>query len=126
MKDKLKLVFRVLLGLMMLVFGLNKFFSFMPMPPMPELAGQFMGALVKSGYLMTIIAVVEIITGAFILFDKYLSLALVVLFPVMLNAFLFHLFLDPAGIMGAGFALFLIIYLMYQNKSDYASLFKSN
>ena len=46
---KAKLIVRILLGLMVLVFGLNKFLQFMPMPPLPESAGEFMRALVKSG-----------------------------------------------------------------------------
>lgn len=40
MKDKINLVLRVLLGLILLTFGLNKFFQFMPMPDMPEPAGE--------------------------------------------------------------------------------------
>ena len=49
---KAKLIVRMLLGLMVLIFGLNKFLQFIPMPSLPEAAGEFMGALVKSGYLM--------------------------------------------------------------------------
>ena len=52
---------RILLGLMVLIFGLNKFLQFMPMPPLPEAADEFMGALVNSGYLMVLVAVVEIV-----------------------------------------------------------------
>jgi putative oxidoreductase len=36
---------RVLLGLVFTVFGLNAFLHFFPSPPVPGLAGQFMGAL---------------------------------------------------------------------------------
>ena len=32
------------------VFGLNGFLEFLPMPPLPEPAGNFMGALAASGY----------------------------------------------------------------------------
>lgn len=73
----------------------------MPMPTMPEAAGEFMGALVKSGYLMAIVAIVEIVVGVLLLINKYHALELIVVFPIILNAFLFHLFLDIAGIGGA-------------------------
>ena len=41
---------RVLLGLVFTVFGLNGFLHFFPNPPVPGLAGQFMGALLGSHY----------------------------------------------------------------------------
>jgi putative oxidoreductase len=122
--NKAKLIIRILFGLMLVIFGLNKFLQFMPMPPMPEAAGEFIGALVKSGYLLVIVASVEVITGVLLLANKYQSLALVVVFPVILNAFLFHLFLDLPGIGGAAFAIIMNIFLLFANKESYNSLFK--
>ena len=47
----LTLVARILLGLILVVFGLNGFLNFLKMGPMPSgLAGQFIGALVASHY----------------------------------------------------------------------------
>jgi putative oxidoreductase len=123
--NKAKLIIRILFGLMLVVFGLNKFLQFMPMPPMPQAAGEFMGALVKSGYLMIIVAIVEVVTGVLLLVNKYQSLALVVVFPVILNAFLFHLFLDLAGIGGAAFAMAMNIFLFFANRESYNSLLNS-
>ena len=97
----------------------------MPMPPMPEAAGAFMGALVDSGYLMTLVALVEIVAGVSILINKYKTLALVILLPVILNAFLFHLFLDLSGIAGSAVALMMNMFLMYANKESYRSLLKA-
>ena len=42
------LIARMLLGLIFLVFGLNGFLHFIPMPPPTGLAGQFMGAFFAS------------------------------------------------------------------------------
>jgi uncharacterized membrane protein YphA (DoxX/SURF4 family) len=120
--SKAKLIIRILLGLMLVVFGLNKFLQFMPMPPMPDAAGEFMGALMKSGYIMVIVAIVEIVGGALLLVNKYQPLILVILFPILLNAFLFHLFLDPIGIGGAAFAIAMNIFLFFANKESYKSL----
>ena len=123
--NKAKLIIRILFGLMLVIFGLNKFLQFMPMPPMPEAAGVFMGALVKSGYLMVVVALVEITTGVLLLVNKYQSLALVIVFPVILNAFLFHLFLDLPGIGGAAFAMAMNIFLFFGNKEAYHNLLKA-
>ena len=123
--NKAQLIIRILFGLILVIFGSNKFLHFMPMPPMPEAAGAFMGALVDSGYLMTLVALVEIVAGVSILINKYKTLALVILLPVILNAFLFHLFLDLSGIAGSAVALMMSLFLMYANKESYRSLLKS-
>jgi putative oxidoreductase len=123
--NKGKLIVRVVLGLMLVVFGLNKFLQFMPMPPMPEAAAAFMGALVTSGYIMAIVAIVEIVTGILLLVNKFQPLTLVVLFPILLNAFLFHLFLDIAGIGGAVVALAMNVFLMFANKEAYSAVLKA-
>ena len=116
---KAQVIIRILLGLMVLIFGLNKFLQFMPMPPLPEAAGEFMGALVNSGYLMVLVAVVEIVAGVMLLINRFQPLALIMLFPILLNAFLFHLFLAPAGIGGAAVGIIMNIFLFFANKESY-------
>lgn len=122
---KVNLVVRILLGLMVLVFGINKFLQFMPMPSLPASAGEFMGALAKSGYIFPFVAIVEIVTGLLLLINKFKALALIVLFPVMLNAFLFHLFLDLPGIGGAALAIIMNAFLMISEKESYQGLLKA-
>ena len=118
-------IIRILLGLIVLVFGLNKFLHFIPMPPHPGEAGEFMGALAKSGYIFPIVAIVEIGTGILLLINKYKALALIILFPVMLNAFLFHAFLDLPGIGAAAFAVIMNVFLMFRTKSSFNELLKA-
>src|SRR4029077_5496176 len=47
-------VSRFLLGLIFLVFGLNGFLHFIPMPPPSGVAGQFLGAMFVSKYLLVV------------------------------------------------------------------------
>ena len=47
---------RYLAGVVFLVFGLNGFLNFIPLPPPAGIAGQFMGALYASHYLWLIFA----------------------------------------------------------------------
>lgn len=107
---------RILLGIMLVVFGANKFLNFMPQPTLPESALNFMMALVSSGYIMVIVGVIEIAAGILILSNRWTNLALVILFPISLNAVLFHLFLDPAGMGGAVVLITLNVYLLFANK----------
>lgn len=126
MKINSEKIVRMLLALILLTFGLNKVLNFMPFPPMPEEARKFMGALVESGYIMYVVAIVEIVSGVSLLIDKLSSFWIIVVFPILLNAFLFHLFLDIAGIAGALLAISLNVYLMIKYFNDYKGLFKKS
>jgi putative oxidoreductase len=91
------LIARVLLGLMFLVFGLNGFLHFIPMPPPSGMAGQYMGALFVSHYL-AVVFLLEVVGGALLLANRYVPLALLLLGPVVVNIVLFHSLLAPEGL----------------------------
>lgn len=123
---KAKLIIRIVFGLFGLIFGLNKFLMFMALPPLTPEAGEFMGAMAKTGYLLPIVGLIEVVGGVLLLINKFVPLALVITVPIYLNAFLFHLFLDPAGIGGAVLAMVLNVSLMFAYKDQYTSVVKMN
>ncbi len=124
MNEKAVLVLRILLGLGLVAFGLNKFIGFMPQPPAPEEGGAFLGQLAKSGYVMTIAGIVYLAAGISFLTNKFVPLMAVVLFPILLNAFLYHARFDPAGIAGAAVFTVLNILVMVAYKPAYNDLLK--
>jgi hypothetical protein len=69
-------------GVIFLVMGLNGFLHFIPFPPPPGIAGQFMGALYVSHCLRVIFAF-QVIAGALLLVNRYFPLAVAVLAPVL-------------------------------------------
>lgn len=92
------LIARYLLGLIFLVFGLNGFLHFIPLPPPANpVAGQFMGALFASHYLVPIF-LLQIVPGALLLANRYVPLALTLLGPILANIVLFHVFMAPEGL----------------------------
>lgn len=88
---------RILLGLLFTVFGLNGFLHFIPMQPPTGLAGQYMGALFISHYLV-IVFLVQFLGGVLLLANRYVPLALILLGPVIVNIICFHAFLAPEGL----------------------------
>src|ERR1700680_5033143 len=60
---------RYLAGVIFLVFGLNGFLNFIPLPPPGGIAGQFMGALYASHYLWVIFAF-QIIAAVLLLVNR--------------------------------------------------------
>jgi uncharacterized membrane protein YphA (DoxX/SURF4 family) len=123
MNSKLTMVLRLLLGLILLVFGANKFFQFMPMPPMEGPPADFMGALGNTGYMFPLIAVTEIVAGILLLFNKWKGLALIFASILSVNIILFHLALDPSGIGLAALVAILTTVLVYSNWKKFKTLF---
>ncbi len=125
MNQKVILILRIILGLAMIVFGANKFLRFLPMPEMQEAAGAFMGALAETGYMIPLIGVVEVVTGALILAGLFVPLALVLLAPVLVNIVLFHLFLDPGGILPGLVLTIIAAVLMLAHFGSYLPLLRA-
>src|SRR3954468_23437459 len=75
---------RYLSGVIFLVFGLNGFLSFIPLPPPEGVAGQFMGVLYATHYLWVIFAF-QVISAVLLLVNRYVPLAVALLAPVVVN-----------------------------------------
>jgi len=121
MNSKVFLAIRILLGLFVLVFGLNKFLHFIPMGDMSEDAGAYFGAL-ASAKVITLVAIVEIVAGLALIFNKYGALLAVILMSVSVNAFLFHVTLAPESMGGAVVLLILNILALIGYKNKYKDL----
>jgi putative oxidoreductase len=94
------LIARILLGLIFVIFGLNFFFPqvlHMTPPPMSKEAMAFSGGLWGSGYFFQYMKVIEIVSGLFLLLNRYTAFFLLVLLPISVNVFLFHTILAPMG-----------------------------
>ena len=91
------LIARYLLGFIFLVFGLNGFLNFIPMPPPTGLAGQFMGAIFASHF-FAVIFLLQIVSGVLLLINRFVPLALTLIAPVIFNIVCFHVFMAPAGL----------------------------
>jgi hypothetical protein len=89
---------RLVQGVAFLVFGVNGFLHFLPMPTPPPAAGAFFGALFSTGYMIPLIKTTEVVTAILLLSNRFVPLALALIAPVIVNIVAFHAFLAPAGI----------------------------
>jgi uncharacterized membrane protein YphA (DoxX/SURF4 family) len=121
MNSKVFMVLRILLGLFVLVFGLNKFLHFLPMGEMSADAGAYFEALMKSKT-FTLVALVEIVAGLAFIFNKYGALMALILMSVSVNAILFHISLSPETIPGALVLIVLNIAILYGYKDKFKDL----
>ncbi len=88
------LVARLLLGLVFVFFGSNGFLHFLPMQMPPGLAGQFMGAMVASHYII-LVAALQVLGGLPLLIGRFVPLGLTILGPIIVNILFYHLLMDP-------------------------------
>lgn len=116
-------ILRVILGLGLVIFGLNKFLGFMPTPLLPEDATSFMSSLQATGYVLPIVGFLEIVIGLMLLINKAVAFALLLLAPISVNILLFHLFLDLPGIAGAIVIAVINVILIYKHWKVYKPLF---
>lgn len=91
---------RWLLGLPLIVFGLNGFLNFIPQPetPLPEKAMAFAGALFATGYMLQLIGATMLVTGSLLVINRFVPLALALFAPFIVNSLAFHLFLERSGL----------------------------
>lgn len=122
MKSQKETILRILLGVTLVLFGVNKFYNFMGMPSPPE--NSFLSQLSNSGYLMQLVAFSEIVIGLLLLTNKWKGFALVWLAPISVNIIAFHLvYALDASIMPSLIITFLNVVLIYMNWKRFKGLF---
>ena len=99
---------------------------FIPNNVQPEgKAAAFLGGLFQSGYIFPLIKIIEVISGALLLTNRYVALILVVLMPISINILLFHSVLQQGGMPITISALIIIsqLYLAWSYRDYYKQLF---
>jgi putative oxidoreductase len=115
------IIARILLGLMFVVFGLNPFLKFLPMPPLTGVWGQFLGALVVSHFVW-FVGAVQVISGALFLINRYVPLAIALSGPVIANILAYHLTMQLGGAQPAVLATICWVILFWRYRSSFAPL----
>ena len=119
MKTKIFRVVQVLLGLFMVVLGLNKFLVFTPIPSPPGDGGVLMGIYISSGFLK-LTGVLEGLGGIALIINKFVPMALIFIVAMMFNAVVFHGLHDSEGIGPAALCL-----LLYTYRQRFAEVLKA-
>jgi putative oxidoreductase len=89
---------RILLGVIFLVFSLNYWLQFIPIPGQPEGShgANFMGAIFATKFLM-LVKILQLISAVLLLSGRYVNLALTLLGPIIISIALFHLLVAPGN-----------------------------
>lgn len=124
------LIARILLGLVFLVFGLDKLFHFFPVQPMPPgVIVEYMHAMMSTHY-MTVIGLFEAAGGLLLLIGRFVPLGLCLLAPVIVNILLVDVLLMPPAMMASSLSVGLVVTLLwllifYRERSAFAGIFRA-
>ena len=121
-------VARLLLGLPLVVFGLDGFFRFLPPPsaPLPEGAEAFLGSLAQTGYMIPLIALTQLVAGLLLVVNRFVPIALCVLAPFVVNSLAFHTFLERSGLPMAIVLLCFELYLAWKYRKAFRAMLDSS
>jgi uncharacterized membrane protein YphA (DoxX/SURF4 family) len=119
-------IVRILLGLMFLIFGLNGFLNFIPMPKdLPQDVVTVSSGLMKGGYI-TVVAAVEVLVAVMLLTGRFVPLALALLAPIVVGIVTFHVAIDMPGI-GPGLVVLLMeLYLAWSYRNAFRPMLRAN
>lgn len=115
-------VARILLGVIFVFFGANLVHPFLKqtMPPGP--AGQFLGGLYVTHFLV-LVGIFQVIGGLLMLIGRYVTLGLVILGPLIVCIDFFHLSAAHEGIPMAGLVTLLWTLVALAHKHHLAGIF---
>jgi len=123
MKDNILTVIYVLVGLVFINAGLNKFLNYMPVPEdLPETLVSMSMAMMEIGWLMPLVAIAEITGGALFTIKRFRALGAIVLFPVVTGVLIIHFTVAPSGLPIALILSAILIWSMIENRETYLGL----
>lgn len=124
---------RIGLGIMLFVFGWNKFFWFLTdfdFSQYPDAAHLFNTLRFSShdpsssGYIMDMVGFFEIVIGLLLVLKKWVPLALLALVPISINLVAFHIAVNLPNLGPALLVALLNVYLIFKNWKAYRPLFE--
>jgi hypothetical protein len=112
---------RFVMGIPLVVFGLNLFLNFIPQPKTPIAPGALAlaGALMGSGYIMPLIGLTLLVVGLTLVSNRFVPLGLALFAPFIVHSICFHLFLEHTGLPMAAVFLVLELYLAWAYRAAY-------
>ena len=116
------IIVRILMGLMFAFASIAYFFKLMKEPEVTGSVKIFNDGIMASIYLMPTVKVFELLCAIAFLSGRFVPLATVVIFPIILNIMLFHLFLEPSGLPIAILLMVGDLFLAYYYRDKYKGI----
>lgn len=117
------IIIRTLIGLLLLFVSIGYFLKLMPEPTANGNFKAFDVGLVSAVYLMPLAKFVELLCGLSFISDRYVTLASILILPIILNIVFLDYFLTPQAMPISIFLFSGNFFLIYKHWDNYKSLF---
>src|ERR1043165_1431168 len=114
---------QIIFGLILILFGLNALFAFLPLPEKRGFALDFLNSLHQAKYIFPIIGTIMTTTGILLVLNRWVAFGLILLLPVSFNIFAFHLFHDREGLVAAWIIFALNNFFLIRRREQFKILF---
>lgn len=118
-----KIIVRSLLGLLFLFASVTYFIEFFPKPELTGNMKTFNEGLEASLYLIPLAKAIELLCGLAFVSGRFVTLATVLIAPIVVNIVCIHVFMEPSGLPVALFVLASTLFLAYYHRENYRPLF---
>ncbi len=85
---------------------------------------EFIGSMNATGYLH-VIAALQVIGGALLLIGRFVPLGLTLLCPIIFNIVIYHVSMDPSGLMIALIISAVSLFLLWRYRESFAPLLRA-
>ncbi|MDB5001634.1 MAG: DoxX family protein [Mucilaginibacter sp.] len=116
------IIVRTLMGLLLLFASITFLFKLVPVPPLTGATKVYNEGLAVVNAMM-VVKVFELLCGIAFITGRFVTLAVVVIFPIIINIILFHAIVLPSGIGPGLFLLLGDLFLAYYYRKNYGPLF---
>ena len=116
---------RILLGLIFLFSSVSYFLNLVPQPEMEGDIKIFNLGLSASVYLIPLVKAIELLCSIAFLSGRFVPLATLVIFPIIINILLVHTFLAPEGLPVALLLLIGNLLIAYNFRKNYTPILAS-
>ena len=110
------------MGLLFVMASVVVLFNLVPKPELTGAVKTFNEGMDAAPYFIPVLKVVELLCGIAFLVGRFVPLATVVIAPVIVQIFLFHLFMDTTGLPVPIFLVAANIFVAYYYRDSYAGL----
>ncbi len=119
------IIVRTLMGLLFLFASVVVLFNIFPKPELTGVVKTFNEGMEAAPYFMKLLKVTELLCGLAFVTGYFVPLATIVIAPIIIHIFLFHLFLAPDGLPVAIFLVLANIFIAYYYRNSYAGVLRA-
>ncbi|MEC7771034.1 MAG: DoxX family protein [Bacteroidota bacterium] len=125
MQKNINKIIRIVLGLALILFGLDKFFQFLPHDHVmtEEFIAAYKGLLANK-FIMPTVGVVELLSGILLVAGRWVIVALLAMIPIAFGILGFHFAVDIQGILLGAVITVMLLYLLSGHFSNIGYLIK--